>query len=69
MESYIINQSCQENFREFSIVLIRNPSKFVGDKLWKMAATLAAVKGATEVLLGTGDLSIDNWTFKLYYQW
>lgn len=34
-----------------------------------MAATLGAVQAATSLLLGNRDLSVDNWTFKLYYQW
>lgn len=35
-----------------------------------MAAALGAVQAATSLLLGgRGDLSIDNWTFKLFYQW
>ena len=35
-----------------------------------MAAYLGAVQAATGLLLGNkSDLSIDNWTFKLFYQW
>jgi len=34
-----------------------------------MAATLGAIQAATSLLLGTKDLSIDNWTFRLFYQW
>ena len=38
--------------------------------LLKMAAVLGLVQGATSLLLGErGSLSIDNWTFKLFYQW
>ena len=34
-----------------------------------MAAVLGAVNAATSLLLGDKSLSIDNWTFKLFYQW
>ena len=38
--------------------------------LLKMAAVLGLVQGATSLLLGEkSSLSIDNWTFKLFYQW
>ena len=34
-----------------------------------MAATLGAIQAATSLVLGKNELSIDNWTFKLFYQW
>ena len=34
-----------------------------------MAATLGAIQAATSLLLRNKDLSIDNWTFKLFYFW
>jgi len=34
-----------------------------------MAALLGAVAGARELVLGASSPSIDNWTFKLFYQW
>jgi len=34
-----------------------------------MAAVLGAVNAATSLLLGDKSLTIDNWTFKLFYQW
>jgi hypothetical protein len=34
-----------------------------------MALALGAIQAATQVFLGTSDHTIDNWTFKLFYQW
>ena len=34
-----------------------------------MASLLAAASGARKLLLGEGEPSIDNWTFRLFYQW
>ena len=34
-----------------------------------MATTVGLIKGATEVVLGIGEVSIDNFTFKLFYKW
>ena len=34
-----------------------------------MATTVGLIKGATEVILGIGEVSIDNFTFKLFYKW
>jgi len=34
-----------------------------------MATTVELIKGATEAVLGIGEISIDNFTFKLYYKW
>ena len=34
-----------------------------------MASTVGLIKGATEVVLGIGEVSIDNFTFKLFYKW
>lgn len=34
-----------------------------------MATTVGLIKGATETLLGIGEVSIDNFTFKLFYKW
>jgi len=34
-----------------------------------MAATVGLIKGATEAILGIGEVSIDNFTFKLFYKW
>jgi len=34
-----------------------------------MAATIGIVKSATETILGIGEVSIDNLTFKLFYKW
>jgi hypothetical protein len=34
-----------------------------------MAAVLGAIQAATTLLVGNKELSIDNWTFKLFYQW
>ena len=34
-----------------------------------MAAVVGIAKGATEIILGIGDVSIDNFTFKLFYKW
>ena len=33
-----------------------------------MAATLAAIQAGTAFFLGDKEHSIDNWTFKLFYQ-
>ena len=35
----------------------------------KMAATVGLIKNITEALLGIGEVSIDNFTFKLFYKW
>ena len=34
-----------------------------------MAEQLGLIKGATEAILGIGEVSIDNFTFKLFYKW
>ena len=34
-----------------------------------MATTVGLIKGATEAVLGIGEISIDNFTFKLFYKW
>lgn len=34
-----------------------------------MATAIGIVKSATEVVLGIGEVSIDNFTFKLFYKW
>ena len=34
-----------------------------------MAAVLGAIQGAKSLILGEKEPSIDNWTFRLYYQW
>jgi len=34
-----------------------------------MAATIGLIKSATEIVLGIGGISIDNFTFKLFYKW
>jgi len=34
-----------------------------------MATAISIVKSATEVVLGIGEVSIDNFTFKLFYKW
>jgi len=34
-----------------------------------MAATVGIIKSATEAVLGIGGISIDNFTFKLFYKW
>ncbi|XP_023324723.1 innexin inx2 [Eurytemora carolleeae] len=34
-----------------------------------MATTIGIVKSATETILGIGEVSIDNFTFKLFYKW
>ena len=34
-----------------------------------MAATVGLIKNITEALLGIGEVSIDNFTFKLFYKW
>ncbi|XP_040575378.1 innexin inx2 isoform X1 [Lepeophtheirus salmonis] len=34
-----------------------------------MAAAIGIAKTATEIFLGVGEVSIDNFTFKLYYKW
>ena len=34
-----------------------------------MATTVGLIKGATEAVLGIGEVSIDNFTFKLFYKW
>jgi len=34
-----------------------------------MATTIGLVKSATETILGIGEVSIDNFTFKLFYKW
>ena len=34
-----------------------------------MASAIAIVKSATEAVLGIGEVSIDNFTFKLFYKW
>jgi len=34
-----------------------------------MAAAVGVIKGATEAFLGIGGVSIDNFTFKLFYKW
>ena len=34
-----------------------------------MATAVELIKGATEAVLGIGEISIDNFTFKLFYKW
>ena len=34
-----------------------------------MAATVGLIKNITEALLGIGEVSIDNFTFQLFYKW
>ena len=34
-----------------------------------MASLLAAASGASKLILGDGEPSIDNWTFRLFYQY
>ena len=34
-----------------------------------MAATMVAVHAAMEFFVGRNEMSIDNWTFKLFYKW
>ena len=34
-----------------------------------MADTVGLIKGATEAVLGIGEIAIDNFTFKLFYKW
>ena len=34
-----------------------------------MASAITIVKSATEAVLGIGEVSIDNFTFKLFYKW
>lgn len=34
-----------------------------------MAAAIGIAKTATEIFLGVGEISIDNFTFKLFYKW
>ena len=34
-----------------------------------MAATVGVIKSITEAVLGIGEVSIDNFTFKLFYKW
>jgi len=34
-----------------------------------MATTVGLIKGATEAILGIGEVSVDNFTFKLFYKW
>ena len=34
-----------------------------------MASAITIVKSATEAGLGIGEVSIDNFTFKLFYKW
>ena len=39
------------------------------EEKFKMAATVGLIKNITEALLGIGEVSIDNFTFKLFYKW
>ena len=34
-----------------------------------MATEIEGIKDITESILGIGDVSIDNFTFKLFYKW
>ena len=34
-----------------------------------MATLLAAASSSVKLLVGQGEPSIDNWTFRLFYQW
>ena len=34
-----------------------------------MAAAIGIAKTATEIFLGVGQVSIDNFTFRLFYKW
>ena len=34
-----------------------------------MAATVGLIKNITEALLGIGEVSVDNFTFQLFYKW
>ena len=36
---------------------------------FKMATEIEGIKEVTEAILGIGEVSIDNFTFKLFYKW
>ena len=43
--------------------------EILSERKFAMATTVGLIKGATEVVLGIGEVSIDNFTFKLFYKW
>ena len=47
----------------------KSQNKQFCNKNLKMAATVGLIKNITEALLGIGEVSIDNFTFKLFYKW
>jgi hypothetical protein len=62
-------EQLQQQITRFWETNTTNSSRSKGASyLSTMAATLAAIHAATEFVVGTNDMSIDNWTFKLFYQ-